>query len=275
MTNNRTLKWTLKKEAQRERERLERELREAREREERQRAERERLEKERAELERLERDRALERERAERERQERERAERERFERERAERERQERERAERERAEREQLERELAAERERQERERAAAAERADREREERERLAAQNVVAPTAVTSALSALTTIVNLGNRADANVQQQPSQQPNDKFEIPISSVTKSDAVYSRYPVQEIIDDTTTKIQEIYEVHQYKREEITRYSPTQATAQVFKIKKELNQNIIVILPFWPYSMTFLSTQNQDIFKFFIIL
>lgn len=270
MTNNRTLKWTLKKEAQRERERLERELREAREREERQRAERERLEKERAELERLERDRALERERAERERQERERAERERFERERAERERQERERAERERAEREQLERELAAERERQERERAAAAERADREREERERLAAQNVVAPTAVSSALSALTTIVNLGNRADANVQQQqppPSQQPNDKFEIPISSVTKSDAVYSRYPVQEIIDDTTTKIQEIYEVHQYKREEITRYSPTQATAQVFKIKKELNQNIIVILPFWPYFRTiFINSKSR---------
>lgn len=194
-------------------------------------------------MERIERERALERERAERERQERERAERERFERERAERERQERERAERERAEREQLERELAAERERQERERELAAE---RERQERERLAAQNVVAPTA---ALAALTTIVNLGNQPQ-QPSSQPQQQPNDKFEIPISSVTKSDVVYSRYPVQEIIDDTTTKIQEIYEVHQYKREEITRYSPTQATAQVFKIKKELNPNMRVL-------------------------
>lgn len=103
----------------------------------------------------------------------------------------------------------------------------------------------APGSVLTALSALTTIVvNTGDSRDLNqqrVEQIPLQQQvptpvNDNVEIPIKT---SSQPIKRYP--QVVDDTTTttKIHEIYETHEIKREEIIRYSPTNAS--------EVNQEI----------------------------
>lgn len=81
---------------------------------------------------------------------------------------------------------------------------------------------------------MTTIVVSADRDKIEQQEATKSQPDPHVEIPIN---KSSEAYLRYP--QVVDDstTTTKIQEIYEVHEIKREEITRYSPTnQGTTQV---------------------------------------